>query len=483
MRPAGTAGRVLRAARAAALAVSRLRAASIGVACLCICLWVVGASSGPALASCSGPSGPCSAGLGLGEFEYATDLVPFSPVTTDSQSDVSVGVQRHWYFQIYNGGPGDVGSASIEATSLRTFSTPTPPPPFSANAAPLAAGDTLRTSGESAYATDSAAPGYASSRSFDTIVIPPGGATETMTVKFTVDSADWSGVGNGMAMTFDSNDPHGASWAYTNISSAPTDPNLSADATQPPVMSNHFGLSVHPVVGTTYTLIFTGTIANPTSQPFAYKPSLAFLASHSGPVGQVFGSSYSVYDPLLEGTITYKFDDQYQLGPSNNYAFGVNYQSGTAPVTCPTGTKANFRWHYSANGSSGSWSGTKAVVCPGSLTMGPQAMEGDLKVSPGATLKAGYDFTVPGNTASLGLVVGQPQVVFAVRCASGAPPSQGTLKVSMSDQGYSVTNAQWYPSGDQSSSATYEGSVVVPDLCNGGQLRLDQGGTFTANVS
>jgi hypothetical protein len=80
-------------------------------------------------------------------------------------------------------------------------------------------------------------------------------------------------------------------------------------------------------------------------------------------------------------------------------------------------------------------------------------------------------------------VVGQPQVVFAVRCASGAPPSQGTLKVSMSDQGYSVTNAQWYPSGDQSSSATYEGSVVVPDLCNGGQLRLDQGGTFTANVS
>jgi hypothetical protein len=24
---------------------------------------------------------------------------------------------------------------------------------------------------------------------------------------------------------------------------------------------------------------------------------------------------------------------------------------------CPQGTKANFRWHYSANGSAGSWSG------------------------------------------------------------------------------------------------------------------------------
>jgi hypothetical protein len=28
----------------------------------------------------------------------------------------------------------------------------------------------------------------------------------------------------------------------------------------------------------------------------------------------------------------------------------------------------------------------------------------------------------------------------------------------------------------------YQGSVVVPDLCGGGQLRLDQGGTFTASV-
>jgi len=32
----------------------------------------------------------------------------------------------------------------------------------------------------------------------------------------------------------------------------------------------------------------------------------------------------------------------------------------------------------------------------GSLVMGPQAMEGDLKVSPGTTLLVGYDFTIPG---------------------------------------------------------------------------------------
>jgi hypothetical protein len=375
-----------------------------------------------------------------------------------------------------------VGSASIYADSARTFST-TPPPPFTAGPSPLNPGDTLRTpsSEENAYATDTAAPGFSSSRSFDTTVIPPGGGTETMTARFTVDTAGLQGVG----LVFDSNAPYGASWQYTAISSSPSDPNLATDADQPPVAGNDFGVGVkNPVVGTTYTLTFKGAIQNPTSQAFAYKPRLFIHAGHSGPGGVAYANSYSVYNPLLEGTITYTFDDQYELHTgTDNYDSGVEYQSGTAAVTCPVGTKVNFRWHYSANGSSGSWSGTKAVVCPGSLTMGPQAMEGDLKVAPGATLKAGYDFTAPGNNASLSLLVSQTQVVFGVRCVSGATPSQSTLTVPMPDQGYSFADSQWYPSGDQSSPLTYEGSITVPDLCNGGQLRLDKGGTFTANVN
>jgi hypothetical protein len=157
-------------------------------------------------------------------------------------------------------------------------------------------------------------------------------------------------------------------------------------------------------------------------------------------------------------------------------------QTLTCGTPCPPGTKANFRWHYSANGSSGSWSGTKSTVCPNSLTMGPQAMEGDLKVSPGTTLEAGYDFTVPGNHASFPLTVNNPQVIFAVRCVSGATPSAATFTVTMPTQTYSVTNDQWYPSGDQHSPLVYQGSITVPDLCGGGQLRLNQGGTFTATV-
>jgi len=156
---------------------------------------------------------------------------------------------------------------------------------------------------------------------------------------------------------------------------------------------------------------------------------------------------------------------------------------GSPSASCPPGTKANLRWHYSANGSSGAWSGPKSIICPGSLSMGPQAMDGDLKVSPGVTLKVGYDFAVAGNKASFSLTVNNPQVVLTVRCVSGASPSQSTETVSMPSQTYTVTNDQWIPSGDQNSPLVYPASITVPDLCGGGQLRLDQGGTFTANVS
>ena len=156
---------------------------------------------------------------------------------------------------------------------------------------------------------------------------------------------------------------------------------------------------------------------------------------------------------------------------------------GSPSPPCPPGTKPNFRWHYSANGSPGGWSGPKSITCPGSLSMGPQAMEGDLKVSPGVTLKVGYDLSVPGNKASFSLTVNNPQVVLTVRCVSGASPSQSTKTVSMPSQTYSVTNDQWIPNGDQHGPLVYQPSITVPDLCGGSQLRLDQGGTFTANVS
>jgi hypothetical protein len=152
------------------------------------------------------------------------------------------------------------------------------------------------------------------------------------------------------------------------------------------------------------------------------------------------------------------------------------------PVPCPAGTKANFRWHYAANGSPGGWSGTATKPCPGSLTMGPQAM-GNLQVTPGTTLEAGYDLTLPGNNKPLTMTVSAAQVTFAVSCVSKAAPSAPTLIVPLQTQTYHITGSLWYPSGNQSSPLAYQGSVPVPALCGpGGAMSLAKGGTFTATL-
>ena len=152
------------------------------------------------------------------------------------------------------------------------------------------------------------------------------------------------------------------------------------------------------------------------------------------------------------------------------------------PVPCPPGTKASVRWHYTANGSPGGWSGTAARACPGNLTMGPQAM-GNLQVTPGTTLQAGYDLSVPGNKNSLTMTVSAASVTFAVSCVSKAAPVAAALTVPLQTGTYQITSDQWFPSGDQTSPLVYQGSVSVPALCGpGGSISLAMGGTFTATL-
>jgi hypothetical protein len=154
------------------------------------------------------------------------------------------------------------------------------------------------------------------------------------------------------------------------------------------------------------------------------------------------------------------------------------------PEPCPAGTKANFRWHYTANGSAGGWSGTATQACPATATMGPQAMDGNLQLAPDATLKAGYDFTLPGDNNSVFVTSTQAKVTFKVKCANGMTPTTSTVTVPMPGRTYQSTNGgTWYPSGDQSSLLVYQGSISVPNVCNGGTISFQGGGTFSANIS
>ena len=119
----------------------------------------------------------------------------------------------------------------------------------------------------------------------------------------------------------------------------------------------------------------------------------------------------------------------------------------------------------------------------GALTMGPQGMEGNLVVTPGTVLNAGYDFTIPGMHPAVAITFTAPTLAFGGRCVSSG--AVAPLTVPMPSQTYAVpaNNGQWFPSGDQRSALTLQGSVVVPDLCNGGSISLARGATFTAQVS
>jgi hypothetical protein len=121
----------------------------------------------------------------------------------------------------------------------------------------------------------------------------------------------------------------------------------------------------------------------------------------------------------------------------------------------------------------------------GELTTKLQAMNGDFRVAQGSTLYAGFDFSMPGSHAAADLFFNSTTVTFNATCASGTPGST-TIIVPIDDLEYTdaAHSTAWYPSGDQKSPSTYQGSVTVPSFCdNGALVRLKQGGVFHTYVS
>jgi hypothetical protein len=110
-------------------------------------------------------------------------------------------------------------------------------------------------------------------------------------------------------------------------------------------------------------------------------------------------------------------------------------------------------------------------------------MEGDLLVQPGDTLKAGYDFTMPGSHPAATVMVSNAQVQPTVVCPDGA---NQVLTVPLPTQTYQIAtnNSDWLPPGNQSSSLVYQGSIVVPNTLCGGQARhAPSSATFTATFT
>jgi hypothetical protein len=117
-----------------------------------------------------------------------------------------------------------------------------------------------------------------------------------------------------------------------------------------------------------------------------------------------------------------------------------------------------------------------------SLTFPMQAMEGDLKLSPGQTLEVGYDFTMPGNHPSATVNFSAGQVSFPYTCVSGS--GTGTLIVPFGAETYTdnQNSSAWIPSGNQQDPSVFQGQIAVPNVCNGGEVQFQQGGAFTTGV-
>ena len=63
----------------------------------------------------------------------------------------------------------------------------------------------------------------------------------------------------------------------------------------------------------------------------------------------------------------------------------------------------------------GAWAATIVPSGPGTIVIGPQAMEGNLQIHPGDTVKAGYDFTMPGShPAATEIIVSVPDQQLAL---------------------------------------------------------------------
>jgi hypothetical protein len=114
----------------------------------------------------------------------------------------------------------------------------------------------------------------------------------------------------------------------------------------------------------------------------------------------------------------------------------------------------------------------------GTVTLGPQAMEGAFKIHPGDILWAGFDFKMPGGHPETTAVFTSGFVSLLIKCPTGSTP---TMTIPLLDQTIvdPAGSTAWYLKGDQASGNAYAGTLTAPDLCSGAIMDDSRGATFT----
>src|SRR5438309_7507701 len=78
------------------------------------------------------------------------------------------------------------------------------------------------------------------------------------------------------------------------------------------------------------------------------------------------------------------------------------------------------------------WAATIVPTGPGTVVIGPQAMEGNLQIHPGDIIKAGYDFTMLGSHPAATVTAQNASVKVLVKCSNGT--AVGPIAISLPAQ-------------------------------------------------
>ena len=99
-------------------------------------------------------------------------------------------------------------------------------------------------------------------------------------------------------------------------------------------------------------------------------------------------------------------------------------------------------------------------------------------------VSAGYVISVPESHPALTVSLANASVLLPVRCSPSGPVA-GTVDIPLSSGPYSIAaNDQGtYPSANDGAASTYQGSVDMPDLCNGHPMYLYYSGGVGATLS
>jgi hypothetical protein len=233
----------------------------------------------------------------------------------------------------------------------------------------------------------------------------------------------------------------------------------------------------HPVTAfsATFTITSGSTIISGTK---TYDPAghvvdgAAGRCSADAEPNGIFPTSYASFNLKYTARINQEGSPSYLDG-------GTGYVAGFAipdPRDSQAATQGSMYEHFTTS------TGVTPETTGTPFSMGPQAMEGDLKLNPGDVLKVGYDFTMPGSHPATDVSFDDTKVTFEATCESGT--GGATIAVPISPTSYTdpANSSAWYPSGDQKSASVYQGQLVVPDICAGAKVSLKRGGTFTGSV-